>query len=89
MSLNATLTSRLARFDRIKGISNVDYLCITIRYSNDISFSNLQGAQWGLLAALFFSFNDLLGKQSTRLDADMFATLTLMFGFGSFLFAVS
>ena len=61
----------------------------TIRYSNDISFSNLQGAQWGLLAALFFAFNDLLGKQSTRLDADMFATLTLMFGLGSCLFALS
>lgn len=61
----------------------------TIRYSNDISFRNLQGAQWGLLAALCFAFNDLLGKQSTRLDADMFGTLTLMFGFGSFLFATS
>ena len=61
----------------------------TIRYSNDISFRNLQGAQWGFLAALFFSFNDLLSKQSTRLDADIFATLTLMFGLGSFLFAAS
>ncbi len=61
----------------------------TIRYSSDISFRNLQGAQWGLLAALFFAFNDLLGKQSTRLEADMFATLTLMFGFGSCLFAFS
>lgn len=61
----------------------------TIRYSNDISFSNLQGAQWGLLAALFFAFNDLLGKQSTRLEADTFATLTLMFGFGSLLFATN
>ncbi|WP_435237439.1 EamA family transporter [Psychromonas sp. PT13] len=60
-----------------------------IRYSNDISISNLQGAQWGLLAALFFSFNDLLGKQSTLLAADTFATLTSMFGFGSFLFAMS
>jgi len=61
----------------------------TIRYSNDISFSNLQGAQWGLLAAICFAFNDLLGKQSTRLEADMFGTLTLMFGFGSILFAAS
>lgn len=61
----------------------------TIRYSNDISLRNLQGAQWGLLAALFFAFNDLLGKQSTRLDADIFATLTLMFGLGSCLFAFS
>ncbi|MEO9653462.1 DMT family transporter [Marinomonas sp.] len=61
----------------------------TIRYSNDISLSNLQGAQWGLLAALFFAINDLLGKQSTRLEADMFATLTLMFGVGGVLFALS
>lgn len=60
----------------------------TIRYSNDISFRNLQGAQWGLLAALCFALNDVFGKQSTRLDSDMFATLTLMFGFGSFLFAI-
>ncbi|WP_413699580.1 DMT family transporter [Psychromonas sp. KJ10-10] len=61
----------------------------TIRYSNDISFSNLQGAQWGLLVALFFAFNDLLGKQSTRLEADTFATLTLMFGCGSLLFVAN
>jgi len=60
-----------------------------IRYSNDISFNNLQGAQWGLLAALCFALNDLLSKQSTRLEADMFGTLTLMFGFGSLLFAMS
>ncbi|GAA60121.1 hypothetical protein P20652_1985 [Pseudoalteromonas sp. BSi20652] len=60
-----------------------------IRYSSDISLSNLQGAQWGLLAALSFAFNDLMGKQSTLLEADTFATLTSMFGFGSFLFAVS
>ena len=60
-----------------------------IRYSSDISLNNLQGAQWGLLAALAFAFNDLMGKQSTLLEADTFATLTSMFGFGSFLFAVS
>jgi drug/metabolite transporter (DMT)-like permease len=60
-----------------------------IRYSSDISLSNLQGAQWGLLAALSFAFNDLMGKQSTLLEADTFATLTSMFGFGSFLFAIS
>lgn len=60
-----------------------------IRYSNDISLANLQGAQWGFLAALFFSFNDLLGKQSTLLKADTFATLTAMFGFGSLLFSIN
>lgn len=62
-------------------------LCI-IRYSSDISINNLKGAQWGLLAALCFTFTDLMGKQSTLLEADVFATLTSMFGFGSFLFAM-
>ena len=59
-----------------------------IRYSNDISFSSMKGSQWGLLAALFFAFNDLLGKQSTLLEADTFATLTSMFGCGSVLFSL-
>ncbi|CAD5262862.1 Uncharacterized membrane protein (fragment) [Alteromonas sp. 38] len=36
-------------------------LCI-IRYSSDISADNLKGAQWGLLAALFFTFTDLMGN---------------------------
>ncbi|MDO6568641.1 DMT family transporter [Alteromonas sp. 1_MG-2023] len=61
---------------------------LIIRYSSDISVDNLKGAQWGLLAALFFTFTDLMGKQSTRLEADVFATLTSMFGFGTFLFAL-
>ncbi|MBU2918288.1 DMT family transporter [Psychrosphaera sp. F3M07] len=60
-----------------------------IRYSNDLSLTNLQGAHWGLLAALCFAFTDLLNKQSTLLSADTFATLTSMFGFGSVLFAIS
>jgi drug/metabolite transporter (DMT)-like permease len=62
---------------------------LLIRYSNEISLANLQGAHWGLLAALFFSFTDLMAKQSTRLEADMFSTLTLMFGSGSLLFFLS
>ncbi|CAM3616007.1 EamA family transporter [Marinicrinis lubricantis] len=61
---------------------------IMIRYSNELSFKNLQGAQWGLLAMLFFASNDLATKQSTRLEADMFPTLCMMFGTGSFLFCV-
>lgn len=80
--------------ETLTGVQLIGFIIIfiglyTIRYSNDISFNNLQGAQWGLLAAVCFALNDLLGKQSTRLDADMFATLTLMFGFGSLLFAIS
>lgn len=57
-----------------------------IRYSNDLSLKDLKGAQWGLLAALFFGLNDIMGKQSTRVESDMFITLILMFGVGSLLF---
>ncbi|MFQ3229652.1 DMT family transporter [Reinekea sp.] len=57
-----------------------------IRYSNDLSLKDLKGAQWGLLAALFFGLNDIMGKQSTRVESDMFITLVLMFGVGSLLF---
>ncbi|GAA0422732.1 hypothetical protein GCM10009133_34100 [Cocleimonas flava] len=60
-----------------------------IRYSNDLSLTDLKGAQWGLLAALFFGLNDIMGKQSTRVEADMFVTLLLMFGVGSLLFLLS
>ncbi len=59
-----------------------------IRYSNDLSLRDLKGAQWGLLAALFFGLNDIMGKQSTRVEADMFITLVLMFGVGSLLFLI-
>lgn len=59
-----------------------------IRYSNDLSFTDLKGAHWGLLAALFFGLNDIMGKQSTRVESDMFITLVLMFGVGSLLFMI-
>lgn len=59
---------------------------LLIRYSNDISLKRLQGAQWGLLAMLFFALNDLSSKQSTLLGADTFPTLFFMFATGSFLF---
>jgi len=74
---------------QIAGFAIIFLGILLIRYSNDISLKNLQGAQWGLLAALFFAANDLLGSQSTRLNSDTFATLTLMFGFGGLLFAIS
>jgi len=59
---------------------------IMIRYSNDISLKNLQGAQWGVLALVFFAFNDVAGKQSTLLGASMLPTLFFMFLTGSALF---
>ncbi|MEB3101728.1 DMT family transporter [Paenibacillaceae bacterium T2] len=59
-----------------------------IRYSNDISLKRLQGAQWGLLAVLFFALNDTSSKYSIRLGADIFPTLFVMFMTGSLLFFV-
>jgi transporter family protein len=59
---------------------------LMLRYSNDISFKQLQGAQWGLLAMLFFGFNDVTAKQSTLLGADMLPTLFMMFVTGAALF---
>ncbi|HZG85935.1 EamA family transporter [Paenibacillus sp.] len=62
---------------------------VMIRYSNDISLKNLQGAQWGVLAMVFFAFNDVAGKQSTLLGASMLPTLFFMFLTGSALFGAS
>ncbi|AOZ94126.1 EamA family transporter [Paenibacillus crassostreae] len=61
---------------------------LTVRYSNDLRIGNLQGAQWGLLAMLFFGMNDMAGKYSTKLEADLFPTLSYMFVIGSLFFAV-
>ncbi|MGF7045813.1 drug/metabolite transporter (DMT)-like permease [Paenibacillus sp. DS2015] len=60
---------------------------LTVRYSNDLRIGNLQGAQWGLLAMLFFGMNDMAGKYSTKLEAELFPTLSFMFIIGSFFFA--
>lgn len=62
---------------------------ILIRYSNDLSLKNLQGAQWGLLAMLFFSLNDMTGKLSTMLDAALFPTIFCMFATGAACFGIS
>ncbi|MGG4553360.1 EamA family transporter [Paenibacillus humicus] len=60
---------------------------LTVRYSNDLRIGNLQGAQWGLLAMVFFGLNDMAGKMSTRLEAALFPTLFYMFSVGSACFA--
>ncbi|GAA0134299.1 hypothetical protein YSY43_11390 [Paenibacillus sp. YSY-4.3] len=60
---------------------------LTVRYSNDLRIGNLQGAQWGLLAMVFFGLNDMAGKMSTRLEAELFPTLFYMFSVGSICFA--
>ncbi|MDQ0112346.1 DMT family transporter [Paenibacillus harenae] len=61
---------------------------LLVRYSNDISLRNLQGAQWGLLAMLLFAANDLSGKWSTILEAELFPTLSYMFFTGASCFGI-
>lgn len=61
---------------------------LLVRYSNDITLRNLQGAQWGLLAMILFAFNDLSGKWSTILSAELFPTMFFMFITGSICFGV-
>lgn len=61
---------------------------LLVRYSNDISLRNLQGAQWGLLAMLLFAANDLSGKWSTILEAELFPTLFYMFFTGASCFGI-
>lgn len=56
---------------------------LLIRYSSELSFRQLKGAGWGLLCMLFFGFNDLSGKQATKLDASLFPTIFFMFLTGS------
>ncbi|MBP1154811.1 MULTISPECIES: EamA family transporter [unclassified Paenibacillus] len=74
--------------EKLNGWQSISFLIILagivlIRYSSDLSLNNLQGAQWGALAMLFFGLNDLAGKQSTLLDAASLPTLSLMFATGA------
>lgn len=61
---------------------------LLVRYSNDITLRNLQGAQWGLLALLLFAANDLSGKWSTILQAELFPTMFCMFITGTICFGL-
>jgi drug/metabolite transporter (DMT)-like permease len=56
---------------------------LLVRYSNEITLSNLQGAQWGILAMVLFAFNDLSSKWSTMMEAQLFPTLFFMFATGA------
>ncbi|SFD57278.1 hypothetical protein SAMN05216378_0485 [Paenibacillus catalpae] len=61
---------------------------LLVRYSNDLSLKNLQGAQWGLLSLVMFACNDLSGSWSTKLEAPLFPTLFFMFTSGSICYGV-
>lgn len=59
---------------------------LLVRYSNEITLNNLQGAQWGLLALAMFAGNDLTSKWSQLREAPLFPTLFLMFFTGTLCF---
>ncbi|WP_426452389.1 EamA family transporter [Paenibacillus sp. S-38] len=61
---------------------------LMIRYSNDISLKNLQGAHWGAIAMLFFGLTDLSTKGATLMGAATLPTLTLMYATGTVLFGL-
>ncbi|MCZ8514382.1 DMT family transporter [Paenibacillus filicis] len=60
-----------------------------IRYSNDLSLKNLQGAGWGVLTMLFFGLTDLTSKAATLSGAANLPTLIVMYGAGTALFGAS
>jgi drug/metabolite transporter (DMT)-like permease len=59
-----------------------------VRYSNDITLKNLQGAGWGVIALLLFAANDLSSKWTTLVHASLFPTLFYMFATGTICFAI-
>ncbi len=79
--------------ERLNWQQAIAFVCIVggvimIRYSNDLSWKQLNGAGWALLATLFFGFNDVTGKLSTLYEADIFLTSFWMFATGAVCFAV-
>jgi uncharacterized membrane protein len=62
---------------------------ILIRYSNEISFTNLKGVQWGLLAMFGFGITDIFTKESVRSGGETLPTLTIMYLTGSLIFLIT
>jgi len=62
---------------------------LVIRYSNELSLSNLKGIQWAILAMFGFVITDLSSKQSQLLNGQVLPTLTMMFATGTLLFLFS
>lgn len=62
---------------------------LMIRYSNDISLRNLQGAQWGAITMVAFGITDLSSKKATMLGAETLPTLLMMYVTGTLLFGIS
>ncbi|WP_246608753.1 EamA family transporter [Paenibacillus agaridevorans] len=92
-SVVVVLAAYLLWDERINGAQLAAFAVIVggvllVRYSNELSLRNLQGAQWGLLAMLLFACNDLSGKWSTLLGADLMPTLFFMFATGMLCFGL-
>lgn len=62
---------------------------LVIRYSNELSLSNLKGVQWAIIAMLGFAITDLSSKQSQLWEGQVLPTLTTMFTTGTLLFLIS
>jgi len=60
-----------------------------LRYSKELSFSDLKGLHWAVLAMIGFGVTDLSSKQSVLWNGQVLPTLTLMFGTGALLFLIS
>jgi len=55
---------------------------VLIRYAGDFTLSHWNSAKWGFAAMLSFGVTDLHTKWSTMLGAELYPTLTCMFGAG-------
>jgi drug/metabolite transporter (DMT)-like permease len=74
-------------FSQLGAFAIIIFGLMLIRYSNELRSGNWQGAQWGALAMLCYGLNDVASKMSTKLNADLFPTLFLMFTVGATYFA--
>lgn len=77
--------------EKLSGLQSLSFGIIIIgilmiRYSNDISLSNLQGAGWGVLTMVLFGMTDATTKMATLHGAQTMPALTVMYATGSVLF---
>lgn len=62
---------------------------ILIRYSSDLSFSNLKGLQWGIITLISFGLTDVASKQAVLWGGETIPTLVIMYATGMVLFFIS
>jgi drug/metabolite transporter (DMT)-like permease len=62
---------------------------VILRYSKELSLSNLKGIHWAILAMFGFGFTDLTSKQAVLWNGQVLPTLSMMFATGALLFLIS